>query len=105
MEKSNLRIIEAIHFKVYFCMFVNCVDCLLQYMVCGRTGVHGVVTSAVEEEPGHEFDRAQTLRPQMAETIVKERHEKRQSVLWHRVQVNYVKLLFYIHELSYCDIT
>ena len=56
-------------------------------MVYGRTGVHGVVTSAVVGEPEHEFDRAQTLHPQMEETIVKERHEKRPSVLWHSVKV------------------
>ena len=55
--------------------------------MCGRTGVHGVVTSAVEEEPKHELDRAQILHPQMAETIVKERHEKRPSVLWRSVHV------------------
>ena len=72
--------------------------------MCGRTGVHGVVTSVVEEEPKHELDRAQILHPQMADTIVKERHEKRQSVLWHSVQVKYSQFLIYIHELTYCDI-
>jgi len=47
--------------------------------VCGRTGVHGAVTSAVVQEPEHELDRAQTLHPQMAVTIVRGRHKKRQS--------------------------
>ena len=72
--------------------------------MCGRTGVHGVVTSAVEGEPKHELDRAQTLHLKMADTIVKGRHEKRQSVLWHSVQVKYSQFLFNIHELSYCGI-
>jgi len=73
-------------------------------MVCGRTGVHGVVTSAVEEEPGHAFDRAQTLHPHMGVTTVKERHEKRPSAFWHSVQVKYSQFFFYSHEFSYCDI-
>ena len=58
------------------------------------------MTSAVEEEPKHELGRAQTLHPQMADTIVKGRHEKRQSVLWHSVQVKYSQFLSNIHELS-----
>ena len=63
------------------------------------------MTSAVEGEPEHVLDRAQIRHPQMAETIVKGRQEKQQSVFWHSVQVKYSQFLFYIHELSYYDIT
>jgi len=62
--------------------------CCLQLTVCGRTGVTGVVTSAVAQEPEHEPARAQTLHLHMAVTIVRDRHKKRQSVFWQIVQVN-----------------
>jgi len=59
---------------------VNMLHCFLQLTVHGRTGVTGVVTSAVVPEPEHEPARAQTLHLYMAVTIVKDRHKKRQSV-------------------------
>jgi len=61
----------------YIC---HCVNVLLQWTVCGRTGVHGVATSAVVMEPEHEGDHAPTLHPQMAVTIVKDHLKKRRSV-------------------------
>jgi len=62
-------------------------------MVYGRSGVHGVVTSSADEEPEHEFDRAQILHPHMVVTTVKAHHEKRPSVFWHSVKVKYSKFL------------
>ena len=63
--------------------------------MCGRTGVNGAVTSAVVTELVRETERAQTLHPQMAVTIVKGRHKKRQIVYWYIVQVKFSCIVWF----------
>jgi len=64
--------------------------------VGGRTGVFGAgVTSAVEPEPAHESDHAQTLLLHMVVMIVRDRCKKHQRVHWHIAQVEICFVLFF----------
>jgi len=70
---------------VHICHYVNC---LLQWMVGGRTGINGIVTSVVVPEPEREHGRAQTHHRHMVVTIVRGRHRRRLLVFCHSVQVS-----------------
>jgi len=63
---------------------------LLQWTVCGQTGVFGVnATSVVVPALAPEPDRVQILLLCMMATIVMGRHKKLQRVCWKIAQVKY----------------